>query len=143
MPKAYASSVIDASADAVWSIVRDFNALPQWHPAIAGSEIEGGLAPDAVGCIRSFTLKDGTPIREKLLMLSDLDRTVVYDFQTWPFPVRNYCATLKVTPVTDGNRSFVEWWTTFDCAEADEARMVDTFANGVFQAGLDALKERF
>ncbi len=37
-------SVIDASADTVWSRIRDFNALPQWHPGIADSRIENGRA---------------------------------------------------------------------------------------------------
>ena len=37
MVQVYASSVIDASADNVWSRIRDFNAMPEWHPAIADS----------------------------------------------------------------------------------------------------------
>ena len=143
MPRAYASTVINASADAVWSVVRDFNGLPDWHPGIAKSEIENGLGADRVGAIRSFTLQDGTPIREKLLALSDTERSMTYDFQTWPFPVRDYIATLCVTPVTDGDGSFVEWWATFSAAEADEATMTSSFASGVFQTGFNALKQRF
>ena len=54
MIRVYVSSVIDASADTVWSRVRDFNGLPQWHPAIADSRIENGEASDRVGCIRHF-----------------------------------------------------------------------------------------
>jgi len=75
--------------------------------------------------------------------VSDSERSMTYDFQTWPFPVRDYCAILRVTPVTDGDASFVEWWATFSTAEADEATMTSTFANGVFQPGFDALKQRF
>ena len=37
MIKVYVSSVIDATADGVWQRIRDFNALPLWHPAIADS----------------------------------------------------------------------------------------------------------
>ena len=43
MIKVYRSAIISASADKVWKLVRDFNGLPKWHPAIATSEIEGGL----------------------------------------------------------------------------------------------------
>jgi len=143
MPRAYASTVISESAHAVWAVVRDFNGLPDWHPGIAKSEIESGLAADRVGAIRSFTLQDGTPIREKLLALSDSERSMTYDFQTWPFPVRDYRATLRVTPVTDGSGSFVEWWATFSAAEQDEATMINTFATSVFQPGFTALKQRF
>ena len=73
MVQVYASSVIDASADSVWSRIRDFNALPEWHPAIADSRIENGQPSDRVGCIRHFHLRDGGMIREKLLALSDYD----------------------------------------------------------------------
>ena len=48
MIRVYTSSVIDASADTVWSRIRDFNGLPLWHPGIADSRIENGDAGDRV-----------------------------------------------------------------------------------------------
>ncbi len=69
MIKVYVSSVIDAPADQVWAQIRDFNALPKWTPFVAESRIEGGMAPDTVGCVRNFRLKDGGVIREQLLAL--------------------------------------------------------------------------
>lgn len=143
MARAYASSVIRASADEVWAAVRDFNGLPSWHPEIVDSEIEEGKPADQVGCVRSFHLADGAHVRERLLGFSDLERTYVYNFETTPFPVQNYIATLRLTPVTDGNRCFAEWWTSFDCAPDETDQWVDTFANGVFQTGFDSLKRRF
>jgi hypothetical protein len=47
--RVYVSSIIDASADDVWARIRDFNALPQWHPDIADSRIENGEPVDKVG----------------------------------------------------------------------------------------------
>jgi Polyketide cyclase / dehydrase and lipid transport len=142
MPKAYASTVIDLPADQVWATIRDFNGLPVWAGhMVARSEIEEGKASDQVGCVRSFHLQDGAHIRERLLSFSDLDRSYTYNFETTPFDVQNYTATLRVTPVTDSNRSFVEWWTTFDCAPADAPSWIDTFANGVFGGGLGNLRK--
>lgn len=143
MPRAYASTVLDAPADQVWAAVRDFNGLPDWHPGIADSVIEAGRAGDQVGAIRSFHLQDGAHIRERLLSHSDVERCYSYNFETTPFAVRNYHATLRVTPVTDGGRTFVEWWTTFDCELEKIDEWVQTFAGGVFQGGFDALKARF
>jgi uncharacterized membrane protein len=40
MARAHASSVINAPIDEVWARIRDFNALPDWHPGVAKSEIE-------------------------------------------------------------------------------------------------------
>jgi len=138
--KVYTSSVIDAPADAVWSQVRDFNGLPKWTPFVAESRIEGNLAADKVGCVRNFRLKDGGVIREQLLTLSDYDYQCSYSILESPMGVQNYVATLKLTPVTDGNRTFAEWWAEFDCAPAKESELARNIGQGVFQAGFDSLQ---
>jgi hypothetical protein len=139
----YTSSVIDATADTVWAYVRDFNALPQWHPSIAESRIEGNLPSDKVGCIRHFRLKDGGMIREQLLTLSDYDYQCTYSILESPMGVQNYIATLKFTPITDGGRTFAEWSAEFDPPQGKERELADAIANGVFQTGFDALKRHF
>ena len=143
MIKVYTSSVIDASADTVWARVRDFNALPLWHPLIADSRIENNQPADRIGCIRHFHTRDGGLIRERLLALSDYEYSCVYEILESPMGVENYVATLKFTPITDGNRSFAEWSAEFDCAEGRERELTETIGNGVFQGGLDALKRHF
>ncbi len=143
MIRVYVSSVIDAAADTLWSRIRDFNALPQWHPGITDSRIENSEPSDRVGCIRHFHTKDGGMIRERLLALSDYDYSYTYEILESPLGVDNYVATLKLTPVTDGNRSFAEWSAVFDCAEGRERELSDTIGLGVFQGGLDALKRHF
>lgn len=143
MAEVYTSAVIGAPADRVWAAVRDFNALPDWHPAIAESRIEGGQPADQVGCVRAFRLKDGGFIRERLLALSDYDFSCTYSILESPMGVENYVATLKLTPITDGNRTFAEWSAEFDCAPGREGELVDLIGNGVFQGGFNALKDRF
>ena len=49
MTSIFTSSVINAPIDDVWAKIRDFNALPDWHPAIADSRIEGDGPSDRVG----------------------------------------------------------------------------------------------
>lgn len=143
MPQVYTSTVIGAPTDRVWAAIRDFNALPDWHPAIAESRIEGGAPADQVGCVRAFRLQDGGAIREKLLALSDYDYSCTYSILESPMGVENYVATLKLTPVTDGSRTFAEWSAEFDCAPEREAELVQQIGQGVFQGGFDALKARF
>jgi uncharacterized protein YndB with AHSA1/START domain len=143
MVRVYTSSVIEAPAERVWSVVRDFDGLPAWHPLIADSRIEGGAASDRIGCVRSFHTKDGGLIREQLLTLSDYDYECTYSILESPMGVANYVATLKLTPVTDGNRTFAEWSAEFDCDEARERELSQTIGQGVFQGGFDALKRRF
>lgn len=144
MARSYASTVIDAEADEVWALLRDFNGLPVWHSGlIATSEIEDGKVGDQTGAVRSFTLTNGEHLRERLLEHSDEERSYSYNFEKKPFDVDNYLATIRVTPVTDGGKSFVEWWTTFDCDRDKIGYWEGFFANEVFQGGFDALKAHF
>jgi hypothetical protein len=141
--KVYTSSVIDASADAVWAHIRDFNGLPKWHPTIVESRIEGNWPSDRVGCIRNFQRRDGGTIREQLLTLSDYDYQCTYSILESPMGVDNYIATLKLTPVTDGNRTFAEWSAEFDTPLGQERKLADSIGQGVFQTGFDSLKSYF
>jgi hypothetical protein len=143
MIKVYTSTVINGSADAVWAIVRDFNGLPKWTPFVAESRIEGGLPSDKVGCIRNFRLKDGGIIREQLLTLSDYDYQCTYSILESPMGVTNYVATLKLTPVTDGNTTFAEWWAEFDPPFGKEKELADNIGQGVFQTAFNSLKLMF
>ena len=143
MIRVYTSSVIDAPADAVWQQVRDFNGLPDWHPGIAESRIEAGMPSDRIGCIRNFRTRDGGVIREQLLTLSDFEYECTYSILESPMGVENYIATLKLTPVTDGNRTFAEWSAEFDCAENRERELTHLIGTQVFQGGFDALKQRY
>ena len=144
MPKAYTSTIVNAPADEVWSYLRDFNHLPKWTGGIVvESEIEAGLAGDQVGAVRSFKLGDGEHLRERLLSHSDVYRMYSYNFEKTPFDVDDYHATLRVTPVTDGNVSFVEWSTTFNCDSDRIDEWENFFSQEVFQGALDAVKEHF
>ena len=142
MPRIYASSVIEAPAAKVWEKVRDFNALPRWHPRIRESRIENGEPSDKIGCVRDFRLQNGDRIREKLLGLSDYDMFCTYAILESPMPLTDYMATLRLTPISDGNRTFIEWTAEFECAVELAAELVGGIGNDVFQAGFDALKRQ-
>ena len=143
MARVYVSSVIKAPVTAVWERVRDFNALPVWHPRIAESHIENGEPGDRVGCVRNFKLVGGEGLREQLLGLSDYDLLCTYSILESPMGVENYVATLRLTPITDGNRTFIEWSAEFDCAPEAEAELIEGIGTNVFQGGFDALKQHF
>jgi hypothetical protein len=142
MVKVYTSSVIDAPAGRVWGHVRDFNGLPKWVPVVDSSRIEGGLPADKVGCIRNFTLREGGVIREQLLALSDYEYSVTYSILESPMGVQEYVATLKLTPVTDGQRTFAEWTAEFECEPGRERELAELVGSGVFQAAFDNLKRQ-
>jgi hypothetical protein len=142
MPKPYASAVLPTSADLAWKYLRDFANIADWHPGIAGGEMEDG-AGDRVGSVRRLTGPGGEVFRERLVALDDGGRLYTYDMIEGPFPIRSYRSTLRVAPVTDSGHAFAEWLAWFDADEKDEAWLTKTFARGVFATGLAALRERF
>src|SRR5438445_12338101 len=106
MARVYVSTVVNARNDRVWARVRDFNGMPNWHPAIAESRIEGGEPADRIGCVRDFRMRNGDRIREKLLGLSDYDMFYTYSILESPMEVDNYVATLHLRQVTDDDQIY-------------------------------------
>jgi uncharacterized protein YndB with AHSA1/START domain len=139
MARAYASIILKAPVETVWSLVRDFNGLPSWAPAIAKSKIEHGLDADVVGCIRSFHTHDGGHIRERLLALNDANYCFTYNFEKPAFPVKNYIATLRLYPVTATDHTFAEWTATFDETPEDTGMYERIVSKDVFAANFKNL----
>ena len=134
------STVIDAPIERVWAVLRDFNSHDRWHDVVAQSRIEGGAASSQVGCVRNFTLKDGNRIREQLLSLSDEECKSTYCIVEATVPLQRYVATITLKPVTDGNRTFWHWQSTFDTPPGREAELADMVGRGVYEAGFEALR---
>jgi hypothetical protein len=108
MAKSYYSVMLYHPADEVWAVIRPFD-----HYAWAGVEsettIERGKAGDQVGAARRVTYA-GNIIREVLLAHSDIERSYTCGFcGAPPFPVRDYIATIRVSPIIADDASFVEW----------------------------------
>ena len=82
-------------------------------------------------------------VRERLLGLSDYDMFCTYSILESPMPLEDYVATLRLTPVTEGDRTFIEWSAEFSCDPSVESDLVDGIASNVFQIGFDALKRHF
>ena len=134
------STIIEAPVDAVWAVLRDFNSHESWHPAVAASRIEERRGADEVGCVRDFRLAEGGALREQLLALSDRDRTLTYCILDAPMPLEGYVATIRLKPVTDGDRTFWSWEGQFSApaTRADElARLV---GEGIYEAGFAAMR---
>jgi NADPH:quinone reductase len=141
LQKIVRSTVIDAPIERVWAVLRDFNSHDQWHPAIARSEIEGGERSDQVGCIRSFTLQDGSHIREQLIALSETDHQSTYCIVQSAVPLQRYVATVTLKRITDGNRTLWHWQSSFQTPAGKEAELADLVARGVYEAGFEGLRK--
>jgi Polyketide cyclase / dehydrase and lipid transport len=140
MPRVSRSIEINATADAAWATVRDFNGLPAWCPGIVASEIEEDADATTVGAIRRLTLTDGGTLRETLLELSETDRRCSYDIvDSAGLPLSDYVATLSVAP--QGSTCEMSWeaaWTSPADAEAQMIEMIEM----ILQRGLEAAKAK-
>jgi NADPH2:quinone reductase len=134
------STVIDAPIGRVWAVLRDFNSHDRWHDVVAESRIEGSDRSDQVGCIRSFTLKDGNRIREQLLTLSDSEHKSTYCIVEATVPLLRYVATLTLKPVTDGDRTFWHWESTFATPSGRGRELQEMVARDVYEAGFENLR---
>jgi len=56
--------------------------------------------------------------------MSDVERPQTYEFAD---AGENYRATLRLMPIVDGDRTFVEWWATFDCESERREEQVGVF----------------
>ena len=139
MARSYYSMIIDTPADDVWAVIRRFGHY-SWAGVQAETVIEDGKRDDQVSAIRRVTIGERT-IRQELLAHSDRERSYTYALlDPAPFPVRDYVATIRVTPVVEIGTAFVEWWATFDCAADERERWTRYFAHDGFATWLGALR---
>ena len=140
MARAYYSTVFEQPAQDIWKIIRDFNNYTVWVAGAGESRIEDGKTGDAVGAVRNV-LYQGRHIRQRLLAQSDVERSQTYEFCEAPtLPMTGFQATLRVTPVVDGDRACVEWWANFDCEAARRDELTETLRSW-FGKWLKSLRE--
>lgn len=139
MAKAFYSVVLDHSASSVWGVIRSFGHYT-WAGVTGETTIEDGKAGDQVGAIRRFEGGDGI-IRQILLAHSDVDRSYTYAFcDPSALAVRNYVATIRITPVVESGKAFIEWFAEFDCAAEETDRWIAYFEKEGFAKWLSALR---
>jgi carbon monoxide dehydrogenase subunit G len=141
---------VAASPADVWAAIGDFQDM-SWHPAVFASTGENGNAIDAT---RVLTLGEagGPTISEVLYKYSAEKMSYSYritDVLVEVLPVTNYSSHLTVKP-RGGGGSVIEWKGAFyrgypnnDPPENLNDEAAVAAVTGVYQAGLDALVERF
>ena len=140
MVRVVKSTILDVPVETAWDVLRDFNGHDQWHPVVADSAIERGYDSDRVGCVRRFHLVDGSELREKLLTFSDAEMAFSYCLLETPVPLLNYVAHVRLSPVTDGDRTFWHWESRFDTPPGREEELKQMVGENIYQGGIDAIR---
>ena len=136
MAKVNMTTQLGVPAQAVWSVIGGFNALPDWHPAIEKSELdeEGGAK------IRTLSLVGGGTIVERLEQVDDSERAYTYSILSGPIPVADYVATIRVREARQG--CTIEWSSEFTPSGAPESDAVAA-VRGVYETGFENLRKMF
>ncbi|WP_407674098.1 SRPBCC family protein [Paracoccus beibuensis] len=146
--------VLDATPAEVWEVIGKFDDM-SWHPAVASTEMmpEGAPADVPDESTRVLTLNaDGAPTITEQLMAIDNEKMsykyMITEVDTAVLPVTNYSSTLQVSD-KDG-KAEVLWKGGFYRGFPNNdppAELNDDAAiagvNGIYEAGLNALVERF
>jgi len=125
------SATINATPAEVWALIGGFQALPEWHPAVAGSakEIIDGIEH------RRLSLEGGGEILEKNLGADAM--SYGYEIVESPLPVADYRSILTLSEA--GGMAVATWSSTFDGTGEGSAAVIA----GIYEAGLGALVSRF
>ena len=132
MATVYASTIVKASPEKVWKLVRNFNALPEWFPFIVASELGEGDMPDRVGAVRTLQTRGGGVVRERLLELSDSEMRLRFLTFEGADLTLNYNGHMQVRPLTRGGGSFFEFYGVFDAANGDTEGASAWLENNIF-----------
>lgn len=137
---------IAAPPEAVWAIIKNFEAIGKWHPAVAKVVADGG---NTVGATRTLTLKSGGEIKEVLTKYDDAGMSYSYEIPEVNIdvlPVNTYTSQISVK-AADGGHSTLEWRAAFyrgymlnDPPEKYNDDASAAAVDGVLTAGVNNIK---
>lgn len=148
--KVTVTAEVAADPAEVWAAIGNFQDM-SWHPAV---HLTTGAGDNAIDATRLLVLggEGGPTIDEVLYKYSAEKMSYSYritEVKVEVLPVTNYSSHLTVKP-RDGGGSLVEWRGAFyrgypnnDPPEELNDASAIAAVTGVYQAGLDALVERF
>jgi carbon monoxide dehydrogenase subunit G len=128
------SERVEATADQVWDLFRDFGGIQRYSAGFEKVEVEGA----GIGAVRTITLPGGAALQERLEAFDDTSRRLQYAIIGGPIPVENYLATIEVKD--EGSACRIDWSANFDPKgiEDDAAR---TMIEGVYKGGIAGIKK--
>lgn len=125
---------VEASADQVWDLFRDFGGIQRFSRGIESCSVEG----EGIGAVRTIAMAGGLSLQERLEAFDDAGRMLQYAIiGEHPLPLDNYLSTVKV--VEQGDACSIEWSSTFD-PKGDEAA-ANGLVEGIYKGGIKGIKK--
>ena len=124
---------VNASADQLWSVIRDFKTLAENNEGIESCVLEG----EGEGAIRTL-LAGGLTIIERLDGLDDQARILKYSIVKGDLPVADYHAQITINEQADDS-SLIHWQGQFKAAGIDDEK-AETMVRGIYLSSIAGLK---
>ena len=143
--KVQASLVINAPADKVWTMVKDFCNIHNWHPAVEKTTCE----KKGEDTFRTLVLKSGETVYEKLRGVDDDLMKLKFEIVKSPNPFTDFNSYLIVTKGSTDNESTVQWTARFyrlyklnpPIPEGQDDATAKAAAQAIVDSGLKGLKK--
>ena len=128
------SERVEATADAVWDLFRDFGGIQRFSAGIEKVEVSGS----GIGAVRTLGLPGGLSLQERLEAFDDRGRRLQYAIVAGPIPVSNYLATIEVKD--EGKACRIDWSSHFEPKGItdDQGRAM---IEGVYKGGIAGVKK--
>ncbi|MEN8181877.1 MAG: SRPBCC family protein [Myxococcota bacterium] len=125
---------VNAGADSVWDLFRDFGGITRFSAGIDGCTVEG----EGVGAVRTITMGGGLKLQERLEAFDDAGRSLSYAIiGDHPLPFDNYLSTVKV--IEQGDGCSVEWSSTYDPKGTED--QASGLIQGIYRGGIAGIKK--
>ncbi len=135
MSKVLVTEELQASAQTVWELVREFDGIAKWvGPMVQNMTVEG----EGVGAIRTIALPGDTKLQEQLKAYDEEGRSFDYAIiGDGPLPASEYLATITIVE-TGPNTCRIDWGSSFE-PKGPEAEVVPMI-EGIYKAGIAGIK---
>ncbi|MDD2761656.1 MAG: SRPBCC family protein [Methylomonas sp.] len=147
--KAKESITLNAPAAKVWTAVKEFGQIADWHPDLKKSEGDGN---NQSGGKRTLTFQNGESLVEELDYYNEAEHEYSYRLKTEntkAFPTSSHTVEIKVIPGDAANTSIVTLKSRFyrgDTGNTPPENLSDEAAvkamTQFFKNGLDGLKSK-
>ena len=128
------SERVEASADQVWDLFRDFGGIQRFTSGFEKVEVTGS----GIGAVRTITLPGGAALQERLEAFDERGRKLQYAIVAGPIPVSGYLATLEVKD--EGKACRIDWSSQFEpkgISEEQARGMIE----GVYKSGIAGVRK--
>ncbi|RUA22947.1 SRPBCC family protein [Billgrantia gudaonensis] len=131
MTRVYVSAVMPITLEQAWSVLRDFNGLPNYHPSLPGAKSRRASPPTRSAACAISTITTVMSSARSCSRLRSRTPLLLPHPRGASVAVRGYVAEMRLKPITTTDQCFGEWWAEFDVDDADRKevmqRVSDTF----------------